>query len=395
MWKRSKEKKVFLHKGIFKPEATLGEAVFMITGMTIGAGILAIPYAVAQVGLIPGIAYIAALGLIVLFLNLMIGEIVARSHQQLQLAGLAGKYLGSWVKYLLTLIFIFSATGTLLVYIIGEGETLAAVFGGSSLGWSVIFWSIGSFIIWGGLKRIKQIDKLFGFIIMSIIVGLSLYILPKFDTTQLTYFDGTQILFPLGVILFALHASPAIAEAHALLPNRERDFKKAVMIGTLIPIVLYILFTLAVVGYTGAETTEIATIGLGLALGPFIGVIANIFAILAMSTGFIGLGTALRETFSWDLKLPDKVAVFLVISIPFALFILGIRSFILVLDAIGTIAIAGEAIIMTFVYLKARHGQDALPEHYVKPAHPYLISFPVLIFFGSLLAFSFYRFFVK
>ena len=104
MWKRSKEKKVFLHKGIFKPEATLGEAVFMITGMTIGAGILAIPYAVAQVGLIPGIAYIAALGLIVLFLNLMIGEIVARSHQQLQLAGLAGKYLGSWVKYLLTLI---------------------------------------------------------------------------------------------------------------------------------------------------------------------------------------------------------------------------------------------------------------------------------------------------
>jgi amino acid permease len=392
---RIEEKKVFIHKGIYKPEATLTEAVFMITGMTIGAGVLAIPYAVAQVGILPGIAYIAALGFIILFLNLMIGEIVSRNKEPLQLAGLAGKYLGSWAKYFLSAIFLFSAFGTLLVYIIGEGRSLSAIFGGGDVMWSVVFWSVGSFLIWGGLKRIKQVDKLLGFVIMGIIVGLSLYILPRFDLSQLTYFDGSQILFPLGVILFALHASPAIAEAHTLLTNREKDFRRAVVIGTAVPIVLYILFTVAVVGFTGADTTEIATIGLGVALGPFVGVLANIFAVLAMSTGFIGLGTALRETLVWDLKMPDKSSVFLVIFIPLAFFLFGIRSFVLVLDAIGTIAIASEAIIMVMVYLKARKGSDSIPERYLYPAHPLLMSFPVVLFFGSLLLFSFYRFFVK
>lgn len=392
---RKEEKKVLLHQGIFKEEATVTEAVFMITGMTIGAGILAIPYAVSQVGILAGVAYIAALGFIVLFLNLMIGEIVSRNQEQMQLGGLAGKYLGPWAKYFLVAIFLFSAFGTLLVYIIGEGRSLSAIFGGSELVWSVIFWSVGSFLIWGGLKRIKQVDKLFGFIIMGIIAGLSLFLLPKFNLSELTYFDGTQILFPLGVILFALHASPAIAEAHTLLPNRVKDFRRAVVLGTAIPIVLYILFTVAVVGFTGADTTEIATIGLGVALGPFVGVLANIFAVMAMSTGFIGLGTALRQTLSWDLKMPDRGSVILVVFVPLALFLFGIRSFVLVLDAIGTIAIASEAIIMAMVYLKARKGTDSIPEHYLYPNRPLLITFPVVMFFGSLLVFSFYKFFVK
>lgn len=386
---------VFIHRGIYKPSATLAEAVFMITGMTIGAGILAIPYAISRVGLLSGIAYIAGLGFVMLFLNLMIGEIAARTKKPLQLAGFAGIYLGEWAKYFLSAIFLFSSFGTLLVYIIGEGTALSAVFGGNTIIWSIVFWSIGSFIVWGGLKRIKSIDKIFGIIIMTIIVGLSLYLLPKFEWSAFSYFDPGQIFFPIGIILFALHASPAISEAHALLPNREKDFRRAVAIGTLIPIFLYILFTVAVVGFTGAKTSEIATIGLGASLGPFIGVMANIFAVLAMSTGFIGLSTALRETLSWDLKVPDKGSLFLVVAVPLVLFLFGIRSFIRVLDAIGIFCIASEAIIMAIVYLKARKGSDALPPHYLSPKHPLLLSLPVVIFFGSLLVFSFYRFFVR
>lgn len=392
---RAEEKKVFLHQGIYKPQASVFDAVFMITGMTIGAGILALPYAVAQVGLLPGLAYIAALGVIVLFLNLMIGEIVARNKEEMQLGGMAGKYLGPWAKYFLIIVFLFSSFATLLVYIIGEGKSLVAIFGGSEVMWSVIFWSLGSFLIWGGVRRIKQVDKIFGFIIMGIIIGLSLYILPHFNLSQLAYFDGSQILFPLGVILFALHASPAIAEAHTLLPNRAKDFRRAIIIGTGLPIVLYLLFTLAIVGFTGARTSEIATIGLGLALGPVVVVLANIFAILAMSTGFIGLGTALRETLSWDLKVPGTLSVFLVVLLPLALFLLGLRSFILILDVVGTVAIASESIIMAMVYLKVRRSRDAIPERYHYPNHPLLMSFPVVLFFVLLLAFSFYRFFVK
>jgi len=112
-----------LHHGVFKPVATVTEAVFMITGMTIGAGVLGIPYVVAQVGLKAGLLYIFGLGIVMLFLNLMIGEIAVRTRENLQLPGYAGKYLGTWAKFLLTFTVVLSSTGALLAYVVGEGRT--------------------------------------------------------------------------------------------------------------------------------------------------------------------------------------------------------------------------------------------------------------------------------
>jgi amino acid permease len=75
--------KIILHQGVYKKSVSVGDAVFMITGMTIGAGILGIPYVVAQVGLKVGIAYILVLGLVMLLLNLMLGEIAVRTNEAL------------------------------------------------------------------------------------------------------------------------------------------------------------------------------------------------------------------------------------------------------------------------------------------------------------------------
>ncbi len=63
------DQKIILHQGVFKPAASVADAIFMITGMTIGAGVLGVPYVVAQVGLKVGIIYIVVLGLVMLFLN--------------------------------------------------------------------------------------------------------------------------------------------------------------------------------------------------------------------------------------------------------------------------------------------------------------------------------------
>ena len=81
-----REQPVVLHQGVFKPTAKTSEAVFMITGMTIGAGVLGIPYVVAQVGLLPGLGFILFLGLVMLALNLLIGEITVRTGESLRVA---------------------------------------------------------------------------------------------------------------------------------------------------------------------------------------------------------------------------------------------------------------------------------------------------------------------
>lgn len=388
------ERTVVLHKGIYKKTSTVGEAVFMITGMTIGAGILGLPYVVAQIGLIPGLICIFFLGIAMLCLNLMIGEVAVRTKENLQLPGFAGKYLGPWAKRVLSVTIIFSGFGALLAYIIGEGQALAALFGGNPLWWSIFFWSIGSLIIWGGLHSVKKAEKILSLAVMAIIVVLSLYLFPWINKVNFYYVDLTKILLPYGVILFALHAAPAVAEAHALLPGSQKHFRKALIIGTLIPIFIYMLFVLAVVGVSGKMITEVATVGLGEIFGKEVLVAANLFAILAMGAAFMGLGMALKQIFVWDYKFPKWTADYFVMAIPLLLFLIGFRSFITVLNAVGGIFIGIEAIFMVLIFWQARK-KGEVDAHRYGSRHFWLLVLPVFAVFTFATVFSIVNLLVK
>ncbi len=388
------ERAVVLHKGIYKKTSTVGEAVFMITGMTIGAGILGLPYVVAQIGLIPGLICIFFLGLAMLCLNLMIGEVAVRTKENLQLPGFAGKYLGPWAKRVLSVTITLSGFGALLAYIIGEGQVLGSLFGGNPLWWSIFFWSLGSLLIWRGLQTIKKVEKILSLAVIAIIVGLSLYFFPWINKVNFYYVDLTKILLPYGVILFALHAAPAVAEAHALLPGSQRRFKKALIIGTVIPIFVYLLFVLAVVGVGGLITTEVATIGLGEIFGRGVLVASNLFAALAMGTAFMGLGMALKQTLIWDHKLPKWVADYFVIAIPLLLFLIGFRSFITVLNAVGGVFIGIEAIFMVLIFWQARK-KGEVDAHRYGSRHFWLLVLPVFAVFTFATVFSIVNLLVK
>ena len=195
------------------------------------------------------------------------------------------------------------------------------------------------------------------------------------------------MFLPYGVILFALHASPAIAEAHALLPGSQRHFRRAVILGTLIPIAVYMLFALAAVGAGGLSVTEVATVGLGQKFGDGVALLGNLFAIFAMGTGFFGFGVALKQTFVWDHKLSPWFSQFLVISIPLALFLLGLRSFIGILDLVGGLFIGVEAIIVALVFWRARQRGDLDASRYTLP-HVWLLLAPVLLVFTLATVFS-------
>ena len=72
-----------------------------------------------------------------------------------------------------------------------------------------------------------------------------------------------------------------------LVKNRGL-MKKGILIGSLLPLIIYALFALAVVGVAGENTTEVANIGLYM-IGTFPLLLINIFAILAMGTSFLTL----------------------------------------------------------------------------------------------------------
>jgi len=359
----------------------------MITGMTIGAGVLGMPYVISKVGLLIGILYIIVIGLVMLGLNLMIGEVALKTDEQLQLPGLSGRYLGNWAKYLSSFLFIFGAYGSLLVFIVGEGESLSALFGGNPIWWGVFFWSLGSFFIWRGLRMIKIFEKIIGSIVIFILAALSIFLLTKVQVTNLFYINTANIFLPLGVIMFALSNSAAVVEAHALLPGSQRHFRKALIIGTLIPIVLYILFAVAVVGVSGLNTTEVATIGLGEIFGNAVLVAGNLLAILAMGTGFVGIGIVLKQTFIWDNKLNKVLAEFLVIFLPLAAYLAGIRNFVGILGIMGGLGFSSYSIILVLACWRA-HKVGGLDTSRYNLRHFWLLTVPLFLIFTLVFVYS-------
>lgn len=335
------------------------EALAVIVGTIVGAGIFAIPYAVAKVGFGVGFLYLVGLGLVVLALHVLLGEIVARTKTTFQLSGLAGHYLGRTGKTLMSIAFFVGGYGALLAYVIGTGETLAAIFGGERVAWSVAFLAVGAVFLYRGLKTVKIIELVMTSALFVIVIAFAVWAAPDITVANLAEpIDWRYLFLPYGVMLFAYYGVSALPVAEAVLHNDARLFRRAVVIASTIPIVLYTLFAAITVGVTGSDTTPVATVGLGEALGPLVGIMANVFAFFAMATSFLAIGTAISETYEWDFRWNPRFGWAATIAVPLMLFAAGVRDFIGVIGVAGTLAGSLEAILIVLMYWKMQRDAD-------------------------------------
>ncbi|MBW2992223.1 amino acid permease [Candidatus Woesearchaeota archaeon] len=354
------------------------EAIATLVGVVIGAGILGIPYVVAKAGFLVGAINIIVIGILVLFMNLFMGEIVLRTKGNHQLSGYAEKYLGKTGKLLMTIAFMIGTYGALLAYLIGEGEALSAIFGGNPLYYSLGFFIVVSAIVYIGLKAVEQSELYFGIIFLTIIIIIMGFNIAHINPDNFLITNG-NIFLPFGVVLFAFLGLAAIPEMHEELKNNWKHMKKAIIIGSLIPLVVYLTFGLSVTAVTGAETSKVATIGLGESIGEYMIIFGNLFAVFAMATSFIALGLALKEMYDYDFKIGHKTSFLLTVSLPLILFLIGFKDF------IGTISVAGSfsggitGILVVLMLWNARKKSEREPEF--KVSFIYFLGIIIIIMF--------------
>ncbi len=340
-------------------------AVATLVGTTIGAGVLGIPFVVAKAGVLLGLAGIIIIGAAIIMVNLYLGEVVLRTKGKHQLTGYAQKYLGEKGKRIMALTMIFSIYGALTAYIIGVGEALASVFPTlSASAFSLIFFVVAAIIINIGLKAVEKSEFLMAAIttsILALISGISIFS-SHFATANLTFIDASKAAVPYGVILFAFLGAVAVPEMSEELSNKKRFLKRAIIVGGLLPLIGYSLFAIAVVGVTGLDTSQIATIKLGDVLGERMVVFANLFAAFAMTTSFLALGLALREMFNYDLGINRHHAWVLTCAVPILAFLIGIKGFIPLLAITGAVAGGIEGIMIVMMHSRAKKLGGRKPE---------------------------------
>jgi amino acid permease len=357
-------KDVTSYLGFFRKRISLFEAIALISSATIGAGVLGIPYAIAKVGIPVGIFYIVAIGLLMIGLNQLVGSIILRSKGEYQLTGLAEKYLGKSGKFLMTLFTYSILLGALVVYIIGVGESLAAIFGGSNFIWSLSFWLVGAIVIWVGLRTLKKVEMIMSLAILAIVLVIAATSAPEMGVSNLSYTNFAELLFPYGVLLFAFHGTTSIPEAHQLLENKQHNFKRSIFWSGVVSMIIYILFATIVVGVTGPETTEVATVGLGQEIGSIMNLLGNIFAVLAMGTSFLIIGLSLRDSLQWDYDLKQNLASLITVGLPLVIFLLGLRGFTKAIDLVGGVFMSLEMSLLVFIYWKAKQEGNMCPVKY-------------------------------
>lgn len=388
------------------------KATATLTGTVIGAGILGIPYVVSKTGFFYGSIIILLIGVVFLYLNLFLAEVILRTKGKHQLSGYMEKYLGPWGKKAMTFSMLVGIYGALIAYLIGEGESIKALllqipfletilpaFFFEPIFLSLVFFAVCAFIIFVGVKQIGRAELLVVCFMIAVLLLICFMSLPKLQFDYLAYSNAKEILYPLGVIIFAMIGSAAIPEMAEIFEKEKKKFKLAITMGTLTPVILYLFFCFTVIGTVGfsnfealAANERIATIALSYYISPVLGVFANILAILAMFTSFLTLGMALVEMYDYDYHFSRTMSIILTLSIPVLALIFNLTTFIAALAITGIFAGGIDGILIVLAYWKAKVHGEKKPEFVL--GKNTIIGYSIILLFVFGMLQELYKFFI-
>ena len=338
---------------------------FTLTGTVIGAGILGLPYVFAKSGFFVGLFWLIFLGIITIYFNLALGEVTLRTKGVHHLPGLAEKYLGKTGKKIMFFAMAFGIYSALLAYLVGEGESLSKIIFGNSnyaLHLGFVFWIGMTFLLREGLKGLKKVETWGVIVIILIILGIFVWMFPQANFGNLNSFDKTKLFFPFGVVLFSLLGFSSIPELRREIKGKEKYLKKAIIVGMLIPVVLYILFAFSFVSVLGNSVPEVATLAFGN--------IILLLGIFTMMTSYFVLSFALKEVFTYDFYERKFIRFFFVSIFPIILYFVIIffkfTDFVNILNLGGVVSGGLSAILILIMNLKAKKLGNRKPEYSIK-----------------------------
>lgn len=359
-------------------------AIAVLISTIVGVGMFGLPYVGAQSGFGVAAVILLFLTIIITIVHLLYGEIVCRTEGKHRLVGYAGLYLGHWGKKIVSISVVVGFYGSLLVYVIVGGDflgvMLSGIIGVPPIFFNLAFFVIGAIALYGGLRLIAKIDLLMGALLVVMVLLFFCLGFSQMKIDNLRIINWNNFFLPYGATLYSLAGLSAIPEIKDFFKKGEnRKYRKVILWGTLIPALLYFLFTFTVIGLTGLKTTEESISGLSGIFGGKVIWAGAFFGFLATITSFFIIGISLKETFICDYKINKNLAWFLVCFVPLLLLGLGVYSFITIIILTGALlgAIEGSAVVL--IHRKAKKFGNQASDYNIKI--PDIFSYVIICVF--------------
>jgi tyrosine-specific transport protein len=295
-------------------------AILLVSGTTIGAGMLALPITTGLAGFIPSLVIMTAIWLFMMLTAFYLLEVNLRLQGESNLISMMKKTLGrpgeivSWIVYLLLLYSLTAA------YMVGCSQILQNVLEGIlpfiPPDW---IWPVGIFLIFGvfvyfGTEVVDMLNR----ILMGglVIAYFSLIVLGSgnVNLAMLTHFDWNFLLPSVSVVLTTFGYHIIIPTLTTYLEHDSKLLKRAIFIGSLIPFVIYLLWQFLVMGVVPVNgeysLTEAARKGLQVTFylktllgSPLVGIAVRGFAFFAIVTSLLGVSLSLSDFLADGLKI--------------------------------------------------------------------------------------------
>ncbi len=369
---------------------------WLLAGAIIGAGIFALPFVFEKAGTLTGLAYLIIFGFVFGVLHLMYADIIvktdlsdgilANTESKHYFSGYARIYFGKFGFWLAVFSSVFGLFLTLVAYLALSSSFLSLIFpGGFSTLNVVIFWLLGSAAIFLGIRKMSFLELFItsGVIFISVLVFI--FGIAGFGKVVLMpVFNFKNIFLPYGIILFALSgrvAIPAVINYFKKTNQPVSDAGKSIILGTLIPALVYVLFIFGVLGLSGVVSEDAVSGLIGVA-SPFILSLIGIFALVSLWDSYFIVGMDVRNSLMCDLKFPKVIAGATVVVLPILFYFFGLRKFLELASLIGGVFIAFEGAFICLMWLKSlKRKTERVFLKKLSPAFAYIL---VLVFIGGL-----------
>ncbi|KAB1457483.1 aromatic amino acid transport family protein [Vibrio panuliri] len=315
-------------------------STLIIAGTTIGAGMLALPLASAGIGFSTSLVIMVFLWALMAYTALMMIELHQHADSHATLHTLAMQILGKRGKWLASFAMLFLFYSLCAAYIAGGG----AQFGQRIEQWTglelthsagtVLFTAIVAMTVIIGTATVDKVNRVLFTLKLIAMASVLLFLAPNVTQSYLLSMPIEQGLIvaaiPVIFTSFGFHGSiPAIVR---YLDGDTASLRKAIMVGSAIPLIIYVFWQLVTLGVV-SQSEMLSNQGLTALIGQLsskvhqssIAQAIGVFADLALLTSFLGVSLGLFEFLgdSMAKKQSSRVVTGLVTFFPpmgFALF---------------------------------------------------------------------------
>lgn len=279
---------------------TFFEAVGIIVGHGVGAGILAVPYYASLNSLREILLIIAFCFLFNIVLHLLIAEL-SLNNDGAQFVSCFDRELfsGKLKKYFTWAAFALLGLSVIVnisAFLTGAAAVFRNWLGLPDFVGILIFYVLGAGVVFIGMKLVGICEK-YAVAAMVIVVAVLFAVTVSGETNPIpTGFNGmNRALALFGMVSFSLSAVMSTPQVVKGLEKDAKKIKGAIVTGLAVNCTLILLITVTTLLGAGSITGDGALVDLARSLGSWVSVVGYVFTLLALATSFWANSLNLRD----------------------------------------------------------------------------------------------------